>query len=52
MSFNIFVSLAGSSESRAEREDTYSANRGMKRKAVDQGLKCASFHSHMMSTMT
>lgn len=33
--------FAGSSETRAEKEDTYSSNRGMKRKAVDQGLKCA-----------
>ncbi|XP_023248966.1 uncharacterized protein LOC111644350 isoform X2 [Seriola lalandi dorsalis] len=30
--------LVESSETRAEKEETYSANRGLKRKAVDQGL--------------
>lgn len=56
MSFNHFMLFADSSESRVEREGTYSANRGVKRKAVDQGLKCVSFHNHfachMMSTLT
>lgn len=54
MSFNHYMLFAGSSETRVEKEDTYSANRGTKRKAVDQGLKCASicnhFACHMMST--
>lgn len=56
MSFNHVMLFAEASESRVEREDIYLANRGMKRKAVDQGLKCVSFHNHfachMMSTLT
>lgn len=43
--------FAGTSETVAEREDPNSANRAMKRKTEDQGLKYASFCNHISCHM-